>query len=432
MATGSFNINYGEVYALASQAEAVSKSIKNLSDQLPSHSETEAAGYIQRGKLAGDLWDFYTANANYHDSYVARLEEARSKAKGLATRLKNMHELTVACEKKVLANLETVVEGAGFSTAEHAFAPSYAVTLAVEKAEADKAEDERIKQEAAAEDKRKQDEEDAKKRQEEHDREFAKLFPLAWAAYQDRLTEAQMLAMLEEYKDDPELYAIMLSEYEAWKKAKEAAKDAASGDLGLGISDGDSDEGSGLGDSDWGGSGGGFDLGSDGGGAGFGSDFGSDLGGSDWGSSDWASDLLDENLDTDDFVAADEALDDIATSELGSALDTSLSAVAEDAAQETSGFWAAYGPQAAELVRRYGMQTGLMLGSAAALYLTREQTTEAVAHVAEFVTTKCRPAVDDVMDQVRDAAKRTRVNVNNATTSVRAAARGERAGDLIG
>ena len=253
--------------------------------------------------------------------------------------------------------------------------------------------------------------------------------PEAAAEYQEALDDAAFEAALAEIeKHDPELAAKLRKEYEERKKAREEAKKAAeeaeklAGELGEGLD----------GDSGWGGGGGSGDLG-----GGLGDLGGSDWGGSgidtDWGSSDFASDLLDDNIDTGELADAATGLDGITDAGMTDAVAGGVDAVADAAADEAAGgLWAKYGPQLTEMAQRYGVQAGLVLGGAAAAYATREQTTEAVAHVAEFVSTKCKPAVNDVMDQVRGAAKQTHVRLDNAKSGVKAAARGERVGDLIG
>lgn len=281
---------------------------------------------------------------------------------------------------------------------------------------------------AAEEQARKEaEEEEARKKAEEESMLalMATLFPESYAAYQDRLTEAQMLELMEYYRErDPEMYAKLKKEYDAWKKAKaEAEKAGAAAGSGEGQGfDGVGGSGGGIGGGDFGGGGGDF-----GGGGGLG-----DLG-SDWGSDDFASDLLDDNLDGEEFAEASDALSDV----LGGAADDAVSAgmdAASDLADvgDGGGVFGRYGDQLASVVEAYGLRAAAALGGVAVLYATREQTTEAVAHVAEFVSTKCKPAVGDVMDQVRSAAKKTRVNLSNAKSNVTAAARGERAGDLIG
>lgn len=297
------------------------------------------------------------------------------------------------------------------------------------KVEADQAEADRLQKE--------QDERDAAKKA-EGDYMLgivSSLCPGAAAWYQQMLNDAAIEEAIAYYEDpergnNPALAAKLREEYEAMKKAREEAAKAG-GEAGAfgdeaGSGDEASDWGSGFGGagldggagSDFGGGGGGFDLG----------DAGLETG---WGSDDFASDLLDDNIDAEDYLDAASGLDDIASAGLDGAA-AGVDAVNGDAEEAASGLWAQYGSQLSDMAQRYGVQAGLVLGGAAALYATREQTTEAVAHVAEFVTTKCRPAVNDVMEQVRGAAKQTHVKLANAKSGVTAAARGERAGDLIG
>lgn len=298
------------------------------------------------------------------------------------------------------------------------------------KVEADQAEADRLQKE--------QDERNAAKKAEDDYMLgiVSSLCPGTAAWYQQMLNDAAIEEAIAYYEDpergnNPALAAKLREEYEAMKKAREEAAKAggeagALGD-GAGSGDGASDWDSGFGGgaglgggggSDFGGGGGGFDLG----------DAGLETG---WGSDDFASDLLDDNIDADDYLDAASGLDDIASAGLDGAA-AGVDAVNGAAEEAASGLWAQYGPQLSDMAQRYGVQAGLVLSGAAALYATREQTTEAVAHVAEFVTTKCRPAVNDVMQQVRGAAKQTHVKLANAKSGVTAAARGEKAGDLIG
>lgn len=333
-------------------------------------------------------------------------------------------------ERQVAAlnDASTTSSGAKVIAAKHdGFADGYYASAEAAQAEADRLQKE-------------QEERDAAKKAEEESMMgiVSSLCPGAAAWYQQMLNDAAIEEAIEYYEDpergnNPTLAAKLREEYEAMKKAREEAAKLGG------------EAGSGEGSSDWGGSGlgGGSDFGG-GGGLGGGSDFGGGggLGGgfdagsgldTDWGSSDFASDLLDDNLDTDEYMDAAAGLDSIASADPDDAVAAGMDAVAGDAADAAaSGLWATFGPQLGEVVQRYGMQTGLALGGAAALYATREQTTEAVAHVAEFMTTKCRPAVNDVMEQVRGAVKKTHVRLGNARSGVTAAARGERAGDLIG
>lgn len=318
-----------------------------------------------------------------------------------------------------------------FAAATEGFADGY-----YQKVEADQAEADRLQKE--------QDERDAKKKAED---EYmlgivSSLCPGTAAWYQQMLNDAAIEEAIAYYDDpdrgnNPALAAKLREEYEAMKKAREeAAKSGGeAGAYGDGFGSGDDASDfagfGGGGDSDFGGGGGGSDFGGGGGGGGF------DLGGSgletDWGSSDFASDLLDDNINADEYLDAAAGLDDITSVNPDGAVAAGMDVMSGDSADgAASGLWAHYGPQLAEVAQRYGMQAGLVLGGAATLYATREQTTEAVAHVAEFMTTKCRPAVNDVMEQVRGAVKQTHVRLNNAKSGVTAAARGERAGDLIG
>lgn len=276
-----------------------------------------------------------------------------------------------------------------------------------------------------------QTEKDEQKRQEDEDKRkaeeeriqgiIAAISPTAARELSDRMTEAAFQELLEYYKDDPVMLEKIQKDYEAWKKACEERDKALAegGEYADGVGLGGSDYASGL-DGGYGGGGGGglgeFDTAFDGGG---------------WGS-DWADDLLEDNLDTEGFWDADGAVDDIMGSSLSDPFSSGADAAGDAANLGETGVFGQYGEQLATIVQAYGLQAALAVGGGVALYATREQTIEAAAHVAEFVSTKCKPAVNDVMEQVRGMAKQTRVNLNKATSNVKAAARGEEAGDLIG
>ena len=213
---------------------------------------------------------------------------------------------------------------------------------------------------------------------------------------------------------------------EARKAAEEAeaalaAELAAAGEE-LGSDFGSSSLGSDFGDSS-------FDMDDSGFGGGGGGGGGGDLGSFD----DWSNDLLSDTIDGEELGAAGEALDDIASTSTDAASARGTGAI-DDAADLASegGFFAQYGDQLASFAHAYGLQAAAVIGGGVALYATREQTTEAVAHVAEFVTTKCKPFASDVVDQVKGAAKKTRVNLSNTKSKIVGVTRGEEAGDLIG
>ena len=248
----------------------------------------------------------------------------------------------------------------------------------------------------------------------------------------------------------------MRDEFEAYKLEQAKTSGAVGGQDGLDADDLDPELAGVVdeithpswGGSDWGGSGGsgsggsGFDWGSSGGADWSGSDWsGSDWsgsGGSDWGSGwddAWTSSLLDDTIDTRELAAAASEVQ--AHVRAGSDALTAAGLAALDGATDALGFEAAsilgtYGPKLTEMAQRYGVQAGLVLGGVVGLYATRGQTTEAVAHVAEFFSTKCGPAVSDVMEQVGGVAKETRVSLTNAKSNVVASVRGERVGDLVG
>lgn len=330
---------------------------------------------------------------------------------------------------KALNGASTASSGAKVIAARRdGFADGYYASVEAAQAEADRLQKE-------------QEELEAKRKAEEESMMaiVGSLCPGAAAWYQQMLNDAAIEEAIAYYEDpergnNPALAAKLREEYEAMKKAREEA--AKNGDA-FGAGDGSAawdDAGGGSGFGGGSGLGGGADFGggSDFGGGGGGFDFGESGLESDWGNSDFASDLLDDNIDASEYLDAAEGLDALAEAGLDGAA-SGMDAVADGAADDAaSGLWATYGPQLSQMAQRYGVQAGLALGGAAALYATRAQTTEAVAHVAEFVSTKCRPAVNDVMEQVRGAAKRTHVRLGNAKSDVTAAVRGERAGDLIG
>lgn len=272
---------------------------------------------------------------------------------------------------------------------------------------------------------------------------LATYFPETYAAYMQKLheqEEEEWLALLRDSDDplDQMLYKLIMEEKQRQEEAKKAADEAtaAMAEAGMGADDAFLGGAEGLGvdgglGSDLGGGGGGLGdlgLGSDLGGGGFGSgldDFGSG----------WENDLLDEAIDSDELLDAQETLSGIVSSagEVASAAGVDAVKGAMDlSTQEAQGLFGQYGDKLASLAQAYGLQAAAVLGGAAVLYATREQTTEAVAYMAEFVSTKCKPFASDVMDQVSGAAKKTRVDLGNAKSRVVAAARGERVGDLIG
>lgn len=268
------------------------------------------------------------------------------------------------------------------------------------------------------EQKRIQDEADAKAKEEELRKTMCEISPSAAQEYEDRLTEAKFQDLMEAFKDDPEMLEKIKQDYEAWKKAKAAAATVVD-ELGE-IADSVDSDSFNLGSSDYS-----SDYGSD-----WASDYGSDYA-SDWASSDWSSDLLDSGVDSGDYWSADGALDDIMGSTLEDAVAAGVEAAGDAADLAEPGMFDEFGANLASVVQSYGLQAALVVGGGVALYATREQTIEAAAHVAEFVSTKCKPAVNDVMEQVKTMAKQTKVNLGKAKSNVKATVRGEKAGDLI-
>ena len=256
-------------------------------------------------------------------------------------------------------------------------------------------------------------------------------WPELWAEIEEKRKRAEEDEWLAGVKEkDPELYEAIMAERKRQEEARKAAEEAeaalaaelAAAGEELGSDFGSSSLGSDFGDSS-------FDMDDSGFGGGGGGGGGGDLGSFD----DWSNDLLSDTIDGEELGAAGEALDDIASTSTDAASARGTGAI-DDAADLASegGFFAQYGDQLASFAHAYGLQAAAVIGGGVALYATRGQTTEAVAHVAEFVTTKCKPFASDVVDQVKGAAKKTRVNLSNTKSKIVGVTRGEEAGDLIG
>ena len=420
-ASDSYTIRYEGYNDLADEVERLGGSLEGFSDQIGAILDMVGSYHAVYHQLGSSVVDNLKNSASNCAALNIRLGEtiplvlrdiaATSERHEKAARSKCHWFGANGAERSGSFDHEGMADGF-YAEAAAAKAPEEA-----DQAAADAAEQQRLQEEA-----------EAAQKAAEMAALLAAISPTAAQEYNDRIIEAQFQELMEYYKDDPVMLEKIKKDYEAWKKSRaEAVKLAESG----GLSGGASDDGGlgGLG----GGYGGGSDLGGlDAGGFGGGGGGLGDLG-SDWAGEDWASDLLDDALDTDEFADAGAALDDVLGGAAADAVSEGIEAVG-DAADlgEEAGFWGQYGSQLASVVQAYGLQAAAVAGGAVALYATREQTTEAVAHVAEFVSTKCKPAVNDVMDQVRGAAKQTRVNLGRAKSNVTAAARGERAGDLIG
>ena len=421
-ASESYTIRYEGYYDLANEVERLGGSLEGFGDQIGDVLDNVGdyhAVYHQLGEsVVNNLKNAAVLCSNVH----IRLGESIPQALRIIAETSERHEKDARNQFTWFgANGAVRSETFDHDGIADGFYADAAAAKAQEEAERAAAE--------AAEEKRLQEEAERAAKEAEMLALLGAISPSAAQEYNDRIIEAQFQELMEYYKDDPVMLEKIKKDYEAWKKSRaEAAKLAASGALDEGASGGGGFGGGGFGGSDLGG----LDEGGFGGGGGLG---GFDDGlGSDWAGEDWASDLLDDSLDTEEFADAGSALDDV----LGGAAEDAVSAgmdAAGDAADlgaESGGMWAQYGSQLASVVQAYGLQAAAVAGSAAVLYATREQTTEAVAHVAEFVSTKCKPAVNDVMDQVRGAAKQTRVSLGRAKSNVTAAARGEKVGDLIG
>lgn len=243
-------------------------------------------------------------------------------------------------------------------------------------------------------------------------------WPELWAEIEEKRRKAEEDEWLEGIREkDPELYESIMAERKRQEDARKAAEQAAA-ELEAELSESGLDLGGGLNgglDSDFGGGGGGG------------------LGGADFGSfDDWAGDLMSDTIDGEELGASGEALDGIAGGAIDGANATGTDAVTDSELAAEAGPFSQYGEKLVSFAHAYGLQAAAAIGGGIALYATREQTTEAVAHVAEFVTTKCKPFASDVVEQVKGTAKKTRVNLANTKSKVVGVTRGEEAGDLIG
>lgn len=419
MATESITIRYGDIEQVAVELRNVKKIIGGIYDTL----EAQIGTVGEKLPRTYNQMVFPTTCGQAAMRMYGTAEELG----GIADTLDKVVALCEEKERAVKQALADLDSPEGYDTSSLSAPPSFADEYYTNLDATKKAEEEakkKAEEEAAA----------AAAKEEAFLAFLATYFPETYAAYMQKLHDAEEAEWLEWLKEtDPELYQLVMDEKKKQEEARKAAEEAAEA-LGGGEADGlpaDSG-GGGLGvpdsDSGLGGGGGGLgDLGSDFGGGGGG------LGGFDSG---WESDLLDDAIDTGEFADAGGALEDIAGADLTDAISQGADALAADGdlALEggEAGFWGQYGDQIASFAHAYGLQAAALAGGAVALYATREQTTEAVAHVAEFVSTKCKPAALDVMDQVSGAAKQTRVNLSNAKSRVVGVVHGEKAGGLIG
>ena len=134
-----------------------------------------------------------------------------------------------------------------------------------------------------------------------------------------------------------------------------------------------------------------------------------------WDSGDLASSILDGTIDKEQLQKAAEAIEKaVQTSNnvvTGAGLSAIESAVDLMLDEVEYGKIAQYGDTLSEALSRYAATIGLVLGVAGALYATKGQTTEAVAHCAEFVSTKALPAAQEALDKAVSSAKQARVNL---------------------
>lgn len=135
--------------------------------------------------------------------------------------------------------------------------------------------------------------------------------------------------------------------------------------------------------------------------------------------SDWVSDALNDAVDTDAAQAAQGELAQAAsitnpeaTASGAAALSDSASiGFASDGQSGFSQMLSQWGTGLYEAVRTYGIRAGLLAGGAGAAYASSGVAIEAVAHCAEFVSTKCVPGVQGFMSQVTSVAHVTRVSI---------------------
>ena len=135
--------------------------------------------------------------------------------------------------------------------------------------------------------------------------------------------------------------------------------------------------------------------------------------------SDWVSDALNDAVDTDAAQAAQGELTQAASSTNPEATASGSAALSDSASvafasDEQSGFsqlLSQWGTGLYEAVRTYGVRAGLLAGGAGAAYASSGVAIEAVAHCAEFVSTKCVPGVQGFMSQVSSVAHVTRVSI---------------------
>lgn len=151
------------------------------------------------------------------------------------------------------------------------------------------------------------------------------------------------------------------------------------------------------------------------------------VGGADAGQgSDWASDALNDAIDSDAVQAAQGELAQAASVTNPEATATGSSALSDGASvsltsDEQSGFsqlLSQWGTGLYDIICTYGIRAGLLAGGAGAAYASSGKAIEAVAHCAEFVSTKCVPGVQGFMNQVSSAAHVTRVNMRTTVGNI--------------
>lgn len=149
---------------------------------------------------------------------------------------------------------------------------------------------------------------------------------------------------------------------------------------------------------------------------------------------DWVADLLNEAVDEELLQRAKSVVDDVAAAQNAAAVRTGVAAffgngdlILMDG--ETSIF-AHFGEGVVEIVGRYGMQAGLLAGGTGTAVVASGPAIEAVAHCAEFVSTKAIPYVNDVLGKVAELARVTQASIGSIVGGIMAPGTG--AGGLLG
>ena len=176
---------------------------------------------------------------------------------------------------------------------------------------------------------------------------------------------------------------------------------------------------------------GGAATGADVGGVATGADVGNMASGAE---SDWVADLLNEAVDEELLQRAKSAVDGAAAAQNAAAVRTGVAAffgngdlILMDG--ETSIF-AHFGEGVVEIVGRYGMQAGLLAGGTGTAVAASGPAIEAVAHCAEFMSTKAIPYVTEALGKVAEFARVTQAGIGSIVGGI--VAPGTGAGGLLG